>query len=108
MLPILARWVVEQQRLHSLQQPQHQQQQDRHHLQDHRQHPREEYHRQEQWWQEQEEDAKLENLFSGLGIHREQDAWLPNNSSWWRCVKISVLFNAHSTNSGNSLLNFDF
>ena len=80
MLPILVRWVVEQQRLHSLQQPQHQQQ----HQQDHRQHPREEYHRQEQWWQEQEEDAKLENLFSGLGIHREQDAWLPHNSSWWR------------------------
>ena len=108
MLPILARWVVEQQRLHSLQQPQHQQQQDRHHQQDHRQHPREEYHRQEQWWQEQEDDAKLENLFSGLGIHREQEAWLPNNASWWRCVKSSVLSNDHSTNRGNSLLNFDF
>ena len=73
MLPILARWVVEQQRLHSLQQPQHHQQQHRHLQQDHRQHPREEYHRQEQWWQEQEEDAKLENLFSGLDIQREGD-----------------------------------
>ena len=88
---IVARWVEEQQRLHSLQHPeqhqQHQHQQhghQQHHQQQHHphqhQHQREQWEQQEQWWEQQQQEAKLENLFSGLVIQRE--GWRDNAAGW--------------------------